>query len=366
VFVHGLNGFGDDTGSPISYWGATAGALLPKLRDEGFDCSAPSVSAAGSAWDRACELYAAIAGGRVDYGAAHSQQYGHARYGKTYEAMLPEWGTVDENGNLRKVNLIAHSFGGATARLMGALLQNGSAAERDAATREGGALSPLFAGGKGDWLFSLTCLAAPHNGVSLLTMAEVNPLIALGAAFLDNAQIDEALASIGFTVGGRSLGDILQSAKTQDNAYYDLTIDGAKLVGQMTDLHPNTYYFSYPVDGTDNGVVTDDMSIPMQLSGSLIGRFTNAQAGIDDRWKPNDGLVNTISATAPFGQAQQTVADAAILKPEYLAPASWYVMPTVRGDHGSIVGLGRTQAQTLPLYLEQMQRIDALSLYVTG
>ena len=40
------------------------------LREKGYDCHAASVSPTGSAWDRACELYAQLAGKRTDYGAA--------------------------------------------------------------------------------------------------------------------------------------------------------------------------------------------------------------------------------------------------------------------------------------------------------
>jgi triacylglycerol esterase/lipase EstA (alpha/beta hydrolase family) len=367
VFVHGLNGYGDDSKLPVSYWGGPGGSLLEALKTEGYLCFAPTVSAAGSAWDRACELYAAITGAQVDYGAAHSAAYGHDRFGSTYDtALLPDWGTVDGNGNLRKLNLIAHSFGGATARLFCSLLQNGSPEERDAAARGGGSVSPLFEGGKGDWIFSLTCLAAPHNGVSLLALVDANSIMTLVGRLLGNVEIDQILASAGVTMSGHSLGEILQAAKTEDTAYYDLTLDGAKLVNQTARLCPETYYFSYPVDGTDeNGRSTDDMGALLGLLATLISSFT-AQANLDDDWKPNDGLVNTISATYPFGQAKQEVTDANLLGPASLQPASWYVMPTVRGDHGSIVGLGRTLEQTLPLYSEQMARIDALSRQVTG
>ena len=369
VFVHGLNGFGDDKGLPVSYWGATGGALLPELEKEGFLCVAPTVSAAGSAWDRACELYAAITGTRVDYGAAHSAAHGHDRFGRTYEtALIPDWGTVDDNGNLRKINIIAHSFGGATARLMGGLLQTGSAAEQNIAAKDGSELSPLFEGGKGDWIFSLTCLASPHNGTSLLDMVDINPMISSIAGFLGgNAQIDKALSAAGVNFGGKSLGDIMEAAKTQDTAYFDLTRGGAEQVNKLSPLHPNTYYFSYPVDGTDDGSPTKDMTLPLRVLGAVIGSFTDEEAGIGEEWKPNDGLVNTISATAPFSDAKRDVAKAEDLTPDFAyQPAGWYVMPVVRGDHGSIIGLGRTQEETLPLFLEQMRRIDALSKEVTG
>ena len=365
VFVHGLNGFGDDTDSPaVSYWGGTAGTLLPVLREQGTMCFAPSGNPMGSAWDRACELYASIAGGLVDYGAAHSAAHNHDRFGKDFGEPLFDWGTVDANGNLRKVNLIAHSFGGATARLMCALLLGGAPAEVTAA---GENCSPLLTGGKGDWVFSVTCLAAPHNGTSLLTILDVNPAISSLASFLGSAGMDGILSKLGFTWGGMGIGEVLRAAKTADTAYYDLSLTGAKEVNALTrNLCPETYLFSYPVDGTVNGKPNDDMTMLYRPLGLLMGSFTSPENGIDDAWKPNDCLVNTISATYPFEEPSQTVTDPAALKPEGLKAATWYVMPTLRGDHGSVIGLARSMEETLPLYNEIIQRVDALSKYVTG
>ena len=46
------------------------------------------MSAFGSNYDRAVELYYYIKGGTVDYGAAHAAKYGHDRYGKTYAGRI--------------------------------------------------------------------------------------------------------------------------------------------------------------------------------------------------------------------------------------------------------------------------------------
>jgi len=364
VFVHGLNGFGDDTGSPVSYWGATGGPLLPALTEsQGVLCFAPSVNPMGSAWDRACELYAALTGTVTDYGAAHSAYYGHERYGRDYGAPLfPDWGTVDENNNLRKVNLIAHSFGGATARLLCALLYHGAPEEAAAQQPPGQSCSALFTGDKGDWVFSLTCIAAPHNGTSLLTIADVNPAIATAANWLSSNGIDEMLANVGLTIGNMSLGQVLQAAKTMDTAYYDLTLEGAKEVNLLTrSLCPEVYLFSYPVDGMDNGKPASEVMALLKPLVWLMGTFISPENGVDDAWRPNDGLVNTISATYPFDEPSQKVTDPAALTPGSLTPAVWYVMPTTRGDHGSVIGLGRDLEETTGFYGEMVTRIDALS-----
>ena len=100
VFVHGLLGWGaqDALYRAVPYWGLAAGDVLGYLNRCGYDCRAASVGIISSAWDRACELYAALTGGTADYGHAHAQRFGHARFGTAYPApLVPGWGelTVD-------------------------------------------------------------------------------------------------------------------------------------------------------------------------------------------------------------------------------------------------------------------------------
>ena len=114
VFVHGLMGWGqrDKINRIMPYWGMTTGSLTDYLSSQGYETYAASVGPISSAWDRACELYAQLVGARTDYGVKHSQDFGHDRYGIDYEQPLFDgWGTE------RAVNLVGHSFGGATTRL---------------------------------------------------------------------------------------------------------------------------------------------------------------------------------------------------------------------------------------------------------
>ena len=51
-------------------WGGfLCGDLASKMREEGCLVLEGDVSPTSSNWDRACEMYACIKGGRVDYGA---------------------------------------------------------------------------------------------------------------------------------------------------------------------------------------------------------------------------------------------------------------------------------------------------------
>ena len=162
VYVHGLGGWGeyDIVNNIVPYWGTMGGDLMKYLNSRGFDCVASSVSPIESCWDRACELYAQLTGTRTDYGKYHSEQNNHKRYGEDFtgRALIENFSAED------KINLLGHSFGGATVLQFLDLMADGCAEEREVTPEN--ELSPLFTGGKADWIYSVTTLAAPMNGSS--------------------------------------------------------------------------------------------------------------------------------------------------------------------------------------------------------
>lgn len=162
IFVHGLSGWGsyDKAYKYFPYWGTSHGDLMEYLRGEGFSCHAASVDPVGSAWDRACELYAQLTGSVVDYGKEHSERCGHERFGTDYSKnpLIADWSAG------KKIVLLGHSFGGATIRMFSEILANGSAAEQAATSPED--LSDYFRGGQGDCIHALITLAAPTNGTT--------------------------------------------------------------------------------------------------------------------------------------------------------------------------------------------------------
>ena len=184
VFVHGLLGWGarDALYRAVPYWGLAAGDVLGYLNACGYDCRAASVGIISSAWDRACELYAELTGGTADYGIAHAQHFGHARFGTAYPApLVPDWGAD------RPIDLVGHSFGGATARLLLQLLADGCPEEVQAAEAAGEAPSPLFTGGKAGWVHALVAIAAPHDGSTFLDV-QPDAANALSTLFLGAAR----------------------------------------------------------------------------------------------------------------------------------------------------------------------------------
>jgi triacylglycerol lipase len=117
VFVHGFLGWGpQDFHGLASYWGDALGEFSPSFETREAKCGPFS-----SFHDRACEVFAQIAGKPVDYGELHSRQAGHARtvsgYDFTGKAFVPEWS--EEN----PVILIGHSAGAQTCLTLQRLLE---------------------------------------------------------------------------------------------------------------------------------------------------------------------------------------------------------------------------------------------------
>ena len=141
VFVHGLSGWGDYSPANLvmPYWGMFGGNLMKYLNARGVKAVAATVAPADSAWDRACELYAQLTGTRVDYGKEHSERCHHPRYGADY-SRIP---LIDAFDAEHKINLLGHSFGGATVLTFLELMANGSEAER--AVTDEAELSGFFA-----------------------------------------------------------------------------------------------------------------------------------------------------------------------------------------------------------------------------
>lgn len=320
VFVHGLMGWGDyDAQYKIMpYWGMFGGELLVKLDKEGFDCYAASVSGTSSTWDRACELYAQLTGIKVDYGKAHSETHSHDRYGEDYSGKALIKSFDSEN----KINLLGHSFGGATIRMFASLMAKGSEEEINATPEN--EISPLFLGGKADWIYSLTSLSAPHNG----TTAYSAPSTEL------------------------------------DSAAYDMYIDNAMALNKNMVTDENTYYFSIPCTATkkaaDGTYKADNkyMEILFRSSADEMGGYTGVTEGgyeFGEEWLENDGLVNTISAMAP-SDAPSTEFDA-----DNINPGIWNIMPTYYGDHMSLQGgFFKTNTDVRELYLNHLNMINCL------
>ncbi len=367
VYVHGLMGWGehDQIYSAVPYWGLSTD-LMPYMTSKGYESYAASVGPLSSAWDRACELYAQLTGTTVDYGAAHAAEYGHARYGATYDKPLfAGWSAS------KKINLVGHSFGGATIRLFLDILADGSAEEQAAAKAAGTEVSPFFQGGKADWVYSLTTLAAPHNGTTFLECcgdmtqfaAEASTTMAKLLGISDFKGVyDFQLEQFGFyRKDGETVLEALDRVlhsdflSHNDNVFRDLTIDRALELNDDIEIQPNVYYFSYAGDKTRQSTLTGERTSAVDMTplfvpfaNQMCGYYDQTTAGgfrIDKSWAPNDGLVNTVSALYPTDSAGRCLTQSG--KTGYVQqdgysnvgyqPGVWNVMPVRHYDHGNFI-----------------------------
>lgn len=383
VLVHGFLGWGRDEGinRDIPYWGATACDLIGNLNAEGYECYDASVGPFSSAWDRACELYAQITGTRVDYGAAHARLHNHMRYGRTYEEPLIEnWGEEDENGLINKINLIGHSFGGNTIRIFAELMANGDEAEIAATDKD--SISPLFTGGKADWINALVTICSPHNGTTLKYIVDDLHLIPLaeavlylyagimGRSFL-NGYVDFHLEQFGLTYipgnkeSSAGLFDAFGLLMEQeiDDVEYDLSPDGCAAANEKIGISDDIYYFSYAFQVTkDTGI--DGTQFPLASTlfainpfAAMMGNYvknTQTDYPIDRSWRPNDGLVNVVSAQYPFDDPHKDY------DPKSIEKGIWNVMPLSTGDHGNPIGLGVSEKYLMNFYNGMFEMFENL------
>ena len=326
IFVHGLSGWGvyDSRYKWFPYWKTDRSGddLMKYLRENGYESYAASVAPSGSAWDRACELYAQLCGTRVDYGKAHSEKYKHERFGTDFTGrpLIP---SADEDVQLV---LLGHSFGGATILLFSELMLHGDAKEQQYTDPED--LSPLFRGGNGGRIHSIVTLAAPMNGTTAYEIFEDPDF--------DPYEVETSRWS---RVMGRALSNGAEPKRDgrdlRDYADYDMHIDHAMELLEKIETSPSIYYFSVPCTFTVKQA--DGTWIPeKKMDSLLVQRSTQmgAYSGktlkgfvIDESWRENDGLVNTVSARCPIG------APAKELDRECIERGKWNVFPAVRGDH---------------------------------
>lgn len=364
IFVHGMGGWapGNPAYDLSSYWGGglSIGSdtdLIKILNEKGIEAYAPAVGPLSSAWDRACELYAQLTGTVVDYGEAHSTAHNHDRYGFDYTGKA----TMGEPWDLKeKINLVGHSFGGATVRLLTSLLVYGDA---DEIAATGDETSALFTGGH-DCVHSCITLSAPHNGsqvanllvdpqLLLLMSAAIN---VIGSVFGNNFLVfsfqlshfgitpkeDEARASI-------NPAGVWNYYATNDNCGYDMTLRGAAELNEKIRLAPNTYYYSYTTVNTKEGSLVkcqlpdEGLSPIFYISSMMLAStkgFTVDGIKIEDDWEVNDGIVPLASAVYPSNNADTALSyEAEIENGNEIEPGRWYYFEPMTGmDHFDFCG----------------------------
>ena len=352
-----MMGWGEDKKfyKGLPYWGMVTGNYPRRMREKGYEVYTPSVSPLGSAWDRACELYANLTGTTVDYGVAHSKEKGHNRFGETFpEAMLPDW-TPE-----RSIHLLGHSFGGPTMRMFVELLRNGSPEER--AATPAGQLSPLFEGGHGDLVKSITSISGPFDGITFphalprLVDGGLTYGIPMVASIIGNVGsgrvYDFQMSQWGITAvkeGVRFARDMLNMkairhfAKAKDNVFADIHIPQAAELNKKLSVPAEQYLFAVTGNGTKKGKNGNWVKAPIMIFAFApfaysLGKFpdqTIAGVKITEGWRQNDGIVPVESGRHPTTEPWCEWED---VKNQPIQKGIWHALPTVPGDHGTVIG----------------------------
>ncbi|MDU0448146.1 YSIRK-type signal peptide-containing protein [Staphylococcus haemolyticus] len=355
ILVHGFNGFTDDINPSVlaHYWGGDKLNIRQDLEENGYESYEASISAFGSNYDCAVELYYYIKGGTVDYGAAHAAKYGHERYGKTYEGVYKDW----QPG--QKVHLVGHSMDGQTIRQLEALLRNGNPEEQEYQRVHGGDISPLYQGQNDNMISSITTLGTPHNGTHASDLlgneALIRQVVFDAGKVLGNkdSRVDFGLSQWGLKQQpNESYVDYVKRVKdsklwqTKDNGFYDLTREGATNLNRQTSLNPNIVYKTYTGESTHAslfGRQKSDLNLffPFTLTANVIGKAAEKE------WRENDGLVSVISSQHPFNQAYTQATD-------INQKGVWQVTPTKHDwDHVDFVGQDSTDTKRTRAELQQ-------------
>lgn len=248
------------------------------------------------------------------------------------------------------------------------------APEEVAASADG--TSPLFTGGKGKWINSVTTLCSPHNGSTLYYVADNYNLVESALKLLysiggvtdavDGGLIDFRLEHFGIDSSSEDAADRVAEAFSTgiDNAFFDLSPEGAALMNETIQTVDSVYYFSYAYCTTEKSPFSDNQ-IPigatltvLKPTALLMGRYTQSGSGkitIDGSWLPNDGLVNVVSAQHPADEEWLDYGSE-----EELKRGVWYVMPVQAGDHGTVIGLNADAELTHRFYTDLIDMINPL------
>ncbi|MEG1614836.1 MAG: hypothetical protein RR343_05070 [Oscillospiraceae bacterium] len=390
IFVHGMLGWGEreTVYSKFPYWGMLCGSLTKALNENGYESYASKVGSLASAWDRSCELYAQLMGTTVDYGKVHSEKYDHARFGRTFDKPLFKgWGETDENGFLKKINLLGHSFGGATMRMFVELLTNGSKEEQEGT--DNSELSPLFVGGHGNWVHTITAISSPHNGTTIFyALPKTMNFAAYGTFFLGNIlgntnvnkAYDFCLEQFGLSslpYSEPQYGSMLntigieKAVASNDHLWYDLTLHGAKELNEKITCCKDTYYFSLAGQMTDEDMLTGHHSHSKGMFPLLwplahaMGKYDHNTVNdipVDKSWCANDGCLSTVSGLHPENEPFVNSED---VKSKKIKKGVWHVMPVEQADHGKIIGgslqfIGRSK-EFMDYYIEHIKMLNSLA-----
>ena len=389
VFIPGMVGWGTDFPhyDKFPYWGGgfklgQFDNLMDILNLAGVEAYAANPGPFNSAWDRTCEVFAALTGTVVDYGEAHSKAHNHERFGFSYEgkALMGEpWNMKD------KINLLGYSFGSEVARLLTSLLAFGNEEEVKAT---GENTSELFKGGYSSINACIT-LSAPHNGTPLanaLVDTKV-PMMLLATVFhFIGCTLGNNIGPVSLQLGhfgvapkqgqqrvSFNLSKLINYYKSKDNCGYDMTIRGAQQLNSIIKMSPDTYYYSFGTYST----VTNEESGRQNIVGNTSWMFRPTSLVLQimegmkidgiklvDDWAIHDGVIPLASSRFPaideaFAKSYEEVME----KKESVERGIWYYMEPIFGmDHFDFCGISDFPTTMEDFYFKLVDMVNGNSL----
>ena len=245
-------------------------------------------------------------------------------------------------------------------RMFVELLRNGSPEER--AATPAGQLSPLFEGGHGDLVKSITSISGPFDGITFphalpkLVDGGLTYGIPMVASIIGNVGsgrvYDFQMSQWGITAvkeGVRFARNMLHMkairhfAKAKDNVFADIHIPQAAEINKKLSVPAEQYLFAVTGNGTKKGKNGNWVMAPIMIFAFApfaysLGKFpdqTIAGVNISEGWRQNDGIVPVESGRHPTTEPWCEWED---VKDKPIQKGIWHALPTVPGDHGTVIG----------------------------
>ncbi|CAG8531123.1 13655_t:CDS:2 [Ambispora gerdemannii] len=321
VLVEGFMG----PARPKLYWGPLEDILYEnQINSNNNDrvrrrrkCIFVSPGPGNSLHDRAVEVFYQLKGGKEE----HSKKFGHARYGREFKGLYPEWSVN------KPLHFLGHSMGGLTIWKIQQLLNSN--------------FFPAQHNPHPDMILSLTTLSTPFKGSPALynlgqqpdTTGLVVPYsfgywLAMFVQAYDYVDIKWLKKNVfdfqldhwkylsttnSSNEKGFSLLKGSSMFKGRDHGPYDLSVHGMKELNAKSRTFPNTFYRTYVASMTSLDEKTGfhkpkfTMILPLYYLSKLIGSFRFPEDAIDipikndelSQWFENDGLCPVISQYHP-------------------------------------------------------------------
>lgn len=321
-------------------------------------------SSAASLHDRVMQIFYELKGGTVHYGEEHAAFHQHDESGATFPGKFPQWNEHNP------VHLIGHSFGGLTARVLHAYLNDSDRFYGHSTTR--------------DWVLSVNTMNAPLNGCLMVYSLGANinfaPLVRWGSpgfcigilahilGYIDSAYIKSNVFD--FKLDHWRLGHSHEHAlgtlcralagccihSSTDNAAYDMTLHSQLEWSEYLHSIPGTYYSS--VVGTSYHNVTSYVTyFWYRIRPFLLRSVPRSVLGMDTSdWfaAGGDGLLSVRTQEFPFlSKIENFSLDSLPARP---APEVWHVR-YVAADHlGSVELMWYHVLDTIQVFHESRGR----------